>query len=285
MTSQVDTLELYRWAVQDPETHAIVLRKMYERLRPGRQAVILREDFAGTSADSVAWIDLRRGRRAIAVDLDGPTLDWAQRRANRLLGTRASELCFVQADVCDIGPPDVPKADIIAVLNYSIFHLRERDELQSYLRQTVTGLAPNGMLVLNIFGGSDRVRPGTTRRRVVPNPRLPSELPFPEFDYFWEVRHYDEATARLECRIHFAVPDQAAPGQMREVRDAFRYDWRLWSIEELLETCTRAGFSNVEVWRHTYDPSKGDAGVFLGPVEPESICELDEWSAYIIASI
>jgi hypothetical protein len=71
----MDRLELYRWAVQDPETHAIVLCTMYERLRSGRHPVILREDFAGTSAESVAWVILRHGRRAIAVDLDGPTLE------------------------------------------------------------------------------------------------------------------------------------------------------------------------------------------------------------------
>ena len=74
----VDTLELYRWAVQDPETHAVLLCTIYERLRPGRHPVILREDFAGTAAESVAWVALEKGRRAIAVDLDGPTLEWAQ---------------------------------------------------------------------------------------------------------------------------------------------------------------------------------------------------------------
>jgi hypothetical protein len=33
----MDTLELYRWAVQDPEPHAIALPTMYERnvARPG----------------------------------------------------------------------------------------------------------------------------------------------------------------------------------------------------------------------------------------------------------
>ena len=73
-----------RILAQDPETHAIVLRTMYERLRPGREPLVLREDFAGTSADSVAWVALSRGRLAIAIDLDGPALEWAQRRAAHL---------------------------------------------------------------------------------------------------------------------------------------------------------------------------------------------------------
>src|SRR6187402_1216346 len=109
----LDTLELYRWAVQDPETHAIVLRTMYERLRPGRHPVILREDFAGTSAESVAWVALKKGRLAIAVDLHAPTLEWAQRRAARLLGPRAPAVSFIHGDVHLTAPPSVPFADIL----------------------------------------------------------------------------------------------------------------------------------------------------------------------------
>ena len=280
----LDRLELYRWAVQDPETHAIVLRTMYEQLRPGRSPIVLREDFAGTSAESVAWVALRRGRRSIAIDLDAPTLDWARRRAHRLLGARASDVTFVQADVCVIGPPAVPLADIISVFNYSIFHLLERTLLHQYLRQARTGLAPDGMLVLNLFGGASHVRRGTIHRHVIPAPRLPSEPPCAEFDYFWEVRHYDPATARLECFIHFAVPDPSAPEKVCTWRDAFRYAWRLWSIDDLLAACATAGFGQVELWRHTYDPAQGEAGVFLGRIEPQSLDPLEEWSAYLIAS-
>src|SRR5262245_32545212 len=124
----MDTLELYRWAVQDPETHAVVLRIMYEQVRSGRHPDVLREDFAGTSAESVAWLALRRGQRAIAVELDGATLAWAQRRAVRLLGARAGEIQFVEGDVRRVGPPEIPPADIIAALNFSILGLRDPND-------------------------------------------------------------------------------------------------------------------------------------------------------------
>lgn len=279
----VDTLELYRWAVQDPETHAILLHTMYERLRPGRHPVVLREDFAGTSAESVAWVILRHGRRAVAVDLDRPTLEWAQRRAVRLLGPLASQISFVQGDVRSVGPPDVPHADIISVLNYSILYQREPEELLSYLQHAINVLAPGGILVLNLFGGAARIEPGTTRRLVMPNPRLSTESPIPAFEYLWEVRNYDRTSQRLDCRIHFAVPDSSAPDRTREVRDAFRYDWRLWSVHELVEACAQAGFSDVQVWRHICDSSKGAAGVFLGCVEPDSLHALETWTAYVVA--
>jgi SAM-dependent methyltransferase len=278
----MDTLELYRWAVQDPETHAIVLSTIYERLRPGRHAMVLREDFAGTSAESVAWVALARGR-AVAVDLDGPTLEWAQRRAVRILGAYASGVSFVRGDVRTIGPPEVPGADIISVLNFSILYQHDEEELRSYLQNALKGLAPCGILVLNLFGGAPAVQTGTTRRRVTPQPRLPGEAPIQPFDYLWEVRSYDPASARLDCRIHFAVPDPREPERSHEWRDAFSYDWRLWSVHELAGACTGAGFSDVQVWRHTYDPSKGDAGVFLGSVEPDSLPALESWNAYVVA--
>lgn len=279
----MDKLELYRWAVQDPETHAVVLRTMYGRLRPGRHPVVLREDFAGTSAESVAWVALKKGRRAIAIDLDGPTLEWAQRRAARLLGARASGVEFVLGDVRIVGPPVVPHADIISVLNFSILYQRDPEELHSYLRHAVNGLAADGILVLNLFGGAATVQPGTTRHWVTPNPRLPSEPAIPAFEYLWEVRSYHRASQRLDCRIHFAAPDPAAPERTLELRDAFSYDWRLWSVDELVGACAQAGFSGVQVWRHTYDPSKGAAGVFLGCVEPDSLLALESWTAYIVA--
>ncbi|HWB02451.1 MAG TPA: class I SAM-dependent methyltransferase [Verrucomicrobiales bacterium] len=280
----MDTLELYRWAVQDPETHAVVLRTMYERLRPGRHPAILREDFAGTAAESIAWVALKKGRRAIAVDLDAQTLEWARCRAAHLLGPRSSNVSFVCGDARLTGPPEVPHADILAVLNFSICYQHDPDELQSYLRHALDVLAPDGILVLNLFGGAEAVRAGTTRHRVAPNPRLPGEAPVPEFEYLWEVRSCDAESRRLDCRIHFAVPDPTASGRMQEIRDAFSYDFRLWSVKELVRACGEAGFTDVQVWRHTYDALKGEDGVFLGSVEPQSLDALENWTAYVVAA-
>src|SRR2546423_7003807 len=121
----MDSLELYRWAVQDPETHAEVLRIMYLCQNPGHPATLLREDFAGTAADSVAWVALREGRRALAVEIDGRTIAWAKQRAERILGTRASDVEFVVGDVLEVGPPQSPAADIVAALNFSIFYFHD----------------------------------------------------------------------------------------------------------------------------------------------------------------
>lgn len=280
----VDTLELYRWAVQDPERHATVLRLMFERLHPGRIPALLREDFAGTSAESVAWLALAPGRRALAVDSDAPTVAWARRRARRILGARADELQFIEADVMTAAPPAVPAADIISVLNFSILYLREPAQLQAYLRHAWRCLASPGLLVLNLFGGAGALKPHTDSHLVTPSPRLASEAAIPAFEYLWEQRHVDPQTRRLDCRIHFRIPNRGADGGVLELRDAFRYDWRLWSLAELTAGLQEAGFDDVQVWRHTYDPERGADGVFLGAVTPQVFETLDLWTAYIVAS-
>jgi SAM-dependent methyltransferase len=280
----IDTLELYRWAVQDPETHATVLRHMYERMHPGRVPALLREDFAGTSAEAVAWLALASGRRALAVDSDAPTVAWARRRARRILGTRADNLHFIEADVMTAAPPQVPAADIISVLNFSILYLREPAQLLAYLRHARRCLASPGLFVLNLFGGPGALRPHTDSHLVTPSPRLASEAAIPPFEYLWEQRHVDPQTRRLDCRIHFRIPDRSAPGGVRQLQDAFRYDWRLWSLAELMSSLREAGFDDVQVWRHTYDPAKGADGVFLGAVTPEVFETLDLWTAYVVAS-
>lgn len=280
----VDLLALYRWAVQDPETHATVLRLMYERLHPGHTPTVLREDFAGTSAEAVAWLALAPGRQAVAVDLDGPTLAWARRRAERLLGDRAAALQFVEADVMAVAPPAVPAAHILSVLNFSILYLQEPSQLQAYLQHAWHCLAPQGLLVLNLFGGPAAMKPRSDRHRITPQPRLATEAPIPTFEYVWEQRHFDARTRHIDCRIHFRVPDPTHPGRVLDLRDAFRYRWRLWRVAELTAALQAAGFATVQLWRHTHDPAPGGAGVFLGAVDPGSLDPLPHWTAYLVAS-
>jgi hypothetical protein len=51
-----------------------------------------------------------------------------------------------------------------------------------------------------------------------------------------------------------------------------------------MQACREAGFARVEVWRHTYDASKGAAGVFLGAVDAAVVAELPSWTAYVVAA-
>ncbi len=163
-----DLLSLYRWATQDLDTQAAVLAEIYRRLRDGREARCLREDFAGNGADAVAWVAAGRHRSALAVDLDQPTIEHARQRAQRLLARRAGRIAFHCADVHTLKPPAVPAADLLSVLNFSIGYLHRRAALLRYLRQAHAALAADGVLVLNLYGGAAALRQSTTRHRVVP---------------------------------------------------------------------------------------------------------------------
>lgn len=268
----IDKLELYRWAVQDPATHVAVLARMYQAIRLQNSPRVLREDFAGTSAEAVEWIRAADNRQAIAVDLDGATLAWAKERAGRLLGDRAERVQFLEADVLQIAPPQVPAADIISALNFSILYFHQRAQLEAYFQHAHRSLAHGGLLVMNLFGGAGATKAYVDKRHVTPAPREPEQAP-PPFEYQWEQRNYNAVNGRIDCRIHFQASGQ-------ELRDAFTYDWRLWSLPELVDSLRAAGFADVQVWRHTYDPKRQPNPVFLGPVT--SINDDATWLAYVV---
>ncbi|MFO1076284.1 MAG: class I SAM-dependent methyltransferase [Planctomycetota bacterium] len=269
-----DVLELYRWAVQDPVTQACVLQRIYSHSWPGRRPTVLREDFAGTAMDSIAWVAISEGRQAIAVEIDEPTLAWAERRAHALLAERAAGMTFVRGDVCQIGPPEVPTAHVVAALNFSIFAFHARADLRAYFANARRSLCDHGVLVVNAFGGPERMTAHERTTAVADRHGLPGEAPPPPFEYRWQQLPYDALTGVAECRIHFHRDDEAG----FEVLDAFRYSYRLWTLPELVEIAHEAGFRGVRVWQHTNEPA---AGVFLGPVERLEV--EGRWVAYLVA--
>jgi SAM-dependent methyltransferase len=265
-----DLQELYRWAVQDPRTQVTFLSLIHHH-GTGRWPRRLREDFAGNAADAVDWLALG-GERAIAVDIDGRTLRWGTRRARRILGPRADRLQVVEADVRTVGPPRVPKVDVVAALNFSALVLRERRDMLAYLRRVRAGLRAGGAFVMDVFGGPLRMRPWLRRRTIRRKALYASEPPLPTFEYVWQQRSFDPFTARLDCRLHFVLRES---GRRRTLRNAFRYDCRVWTVPELRDLLREAGFRSSEVWQHR---KRGRGGVF----EPTARLEGPEWDAYVV---
>ena len=274
------SLELYRWSTQDPNAQAAALAEIFRRIRPGQEPQLLREDFAGNAADSVAWIAGGRQRRAIAVDMNAPTLEHAKRRADRLLGKRAERLHFVLADVHQIAPPQVAAADVLSVLNFSSFYLHTRRDLLRYFRHAHSTLSKRGILVLNAFGGPAAMRAHVDHHRIHPERERGQIRALPAFDYYWEQLGYDACTSRIHCRIHFDVNDVEQMNGKRRIANAFEYDWRLWTLPELTEAMREAGFRKAQVWRHTASGPPDRPKVFLGPVRKLSDQEL--WVAYVV---
>ncbi|MEM6750856.1 MAG: hypothetical protein AAF612_10340, partial [Planctomycetota bacterium] len=189
-----------------------------------------REDFAGAGALSQAWAMSDPDRQAMAVDHHGPTVRWGDRR-------RAHE--DVHRVVGDVLETSGPKADLVAALNFSAFVFHGRQNMVRYLRACRRRLRPRGVVVMDLFGGPGARRVQTQTRRI-PADRLPG---LPAFTYRWVQHAFDEATARIDCRVYFDLP-----GRPASERPAFRYDWRLWAPAELREAAAEAGFGDVALW-------------------------------------
>ncbi len=212
-----DNFDLYEAAVQAPDAAARFLRALHPA------ATHLCEDFAGSAALSRAWGDLSTSLTATAIELDPQTLDAARSRThNNPRVTLALE---------DATATTTP-ADIIATLNFSICELHTRQQLTAYLTAARNRLNPDGILVLDIYGGSTAYQTGAF------------DIPFVyndlEHTYTWKQLAADPISSRVLNAIDFDL----ASGE--SIENAFTYDWRLWSPRELIDTLLEAGFTAVE---------------------------------------
>lgn len=252
MTRSVDPHALYERAVQSPERDVDSLARAF-RARARREALTLREDFAGTALLSIAWVGSDDEREAVAIDLDRACLARAARHARaRLSEDERERLRLVRADVRTASERTF---DLVVAPNFSwaIFH--QPAELASYLEGARAALEDDGMLALELFGGSD------LRKTLVHRHRHEG------FTYVWEHRSYDPAREVLEARIHFE-PDEAPA-----IRDAFRYSFRLWSQAELEALLEGAGLGRGEL---LIDTPRGLRRARREPIRPS-------WSGYLVA--
>lgn len=255
-------LDLYRLAVQQPLTMAHLLVNAYAEFNPSRWPTRLREDFAGTAALAMAWVQRDHDHQALAVDNHGPTVRFAQRRA-RKLGIDPTRFDYEEGDVLAVRSP---KADVIAALNFSINIYHHRQDLLAYFKHARRCLRPGGLLVIDAFGGPGAMRISKQKRRVTPA----GEENIPPFVYEWQQRDVDPLTGRIDCRIHFQLRDG------RRIDNAFVYPWRLWQVAELIEALHEAGFNKLQVW------CEDDDGQF-GPVD--RIGPREDFLAYILAGV
>lgn len=253
----IDRFDLYERCVTNPVPTARFLRALHD----GRPCV-LGEDFSGTAALARAWIALDPRHRAVAVDRDPEPLA-------RLRGI--DRLRCLHADVLNASD----RVDILACTNFPIGYWHTRADLLTYLRHARTRLKPRGLLVCDLYGGSDAFTTGryTTTLQGPARQRI---------TYTWEQRHADPLTGLVTNAIHFQVKGPGRAARAGRLRDAFVYHWRLWSIPELKDAMLEAGFASVDV-----HASLGDAIDHAGRVivtQTTDPAELtDPWVVYLAA--
>jgi SAM-dependent methyltransferase len=253
MERSPDRHDLYEACTQTPERDVALLRAIH-----GGGPRRLGEDFAGGAALSRAWVRQVRGGSAIAVDHDPEPL------------ARASA-ARVRRQVADVREAR-GRCDVIAALNFSICELHGRPGLMTYLSRVRRRLARGGIFVADLYGGAAAWRTGTLRERRT----LPDGV---RVEYAWEQRAADQLTARVENALHFALTPRH--GRRQRLRDAFTYDWRLWSPPELAEALREAGFAAVETWSRFEHALDGRGRVH--PLRHRHGRELaDEWCLFLV---
>jgi SAM-dependent methyltransferase len=254
-----DKYELYRKAVQSPESDVIFLRKVYRELRNSEPRV-LREDFCGTFALSCEWVKLNPRYEAYGIDLDPEPLEYGRAHyLEKLKDDQKRRLHLIEGNVLE---PGLPTADLVIAMNFSYFVFKTREVMRAYFAHVHKSLRPRGLFVMDLFGGSlcyDANEEKTVHRG---------------FTYYWDQEGFDPVTNRAKFHIHFRI--KGKPKQER----VFTYDWRMWSIPELREILREAGFEKSHVyWEGTTAKGEGD-GVFRRTEKGEA-CQ--SWIAYIAA--
>ena len=256
-------LTLYRAAVQHPPAEVAFLERAYRHYRR-RDPLLLKEDFAGTAANAMLWVTSSDEHQALAVDSHAPTVRWARKQADQWLGDRAGDLHLVQANVMSLTSP---KVDVVAALNFSTFIYHDRSSLLAYFRHARKSLKPDGIFVLDAYGGAGALLMQKQHRKA----RTEDDI---IFDYCWEQRRINAVTSRVENHIHFSFDD----GQV--ITSAFRYDWRLWSLPELLELMQAAGFARSQVWCDSFDAKTQQSDGAYKPMQ--RIDARKDWVAYVV---
>lgn len=255
-----DKYELYQHAVQSPEADIEFLVETY---RAERKKIphFLREDFCGTALLCSHWVKQGPNYKAHGYDLDPEPLAWGRKHNLEPLGDRAEQITLFEAD-CRTPADEQP--DIRVAMNFSYSLFTKRAELLDYFRICRESLAEDGIFVLDLYGGPDSTEEMEEEREVDAG-----------FTYVWDQDEYWPGTGEIVNKIHFLFEDGT------ELRDAFVYEWRHWTMTELKDLLADAGFSAV----HSYfegDDEDSDEGD--GNFEQDDRGEnCPAWISYLVA--
>ena len=256
-----DKHDLYQRSVQAPEIDSRFMVRQFKKIT-GRPLRVFREDFCGTFVVSCHVVQLHREMRAIAVDLDGPTLAWGRKHnLAQLTEDQQRRVTVFQKNVLEV---QRPQADLIAATNFSYSVFKTRKEMTAYIKNSYRALRPGGVFLLDIWGGSET--------QILQEEEREQE----GFAYVWDQDDFDPLTYNTLCKIHFQFKDGS------RLRNAFIYDWRLWTIPELREIMQEAGFQDIHIlWEGTERDTGEGNGVFrrVKRGDPD-----EAWIAFVVGS-
>tara|TARA_B100001057_G_scaffold36720_1_gene33237 strand:- start:17650 stop:18450 length:801 start_codon:yes stop_codon:yes gene_type:complete len=260
LSQKADKYELYEEAVQNVDFEVDFYQKMFKKYS-SRKAKDLREDFCASAKISSKWVSECEDNSAYAIDLDEKILKYAKKISqDNLTINQMNRLSFIKANSINYSSP---KVDIVSACNFSYWVFKKRDQLIKYFKNSHRCLKKDGLFILDAFGGYEA------------HQELEERTKYKNFTYVWDQDSFNPITNDLTCFIHFEFKDKSS------INKAFRYDWRLWSLQEIKECLNEAGFKTVDIYMQGWDEKKDEETERFYKMKK---CDADPgWLAYIIA--
>jgi SAM-dependent methyltransferase len=267
MAQLADPHRLYQKSVQSPD-HDIALLAGYFEAYTKQPLRHFREDFCGTAFLSAYFVTRHPDNHALGIDLDWPTLNWGlKHNVAHLPPDQQQRLTLVNDNVLNV---QHPLSQLTVAMNFSYMVFRDRPTLLHYFTNARRSLQPGGLFVLDIWGGSE-TQVAQEEHRDIDNP---DDDGIGDFIFVWDQDVFEPSTYFCRTRIHFIFRDGS------ELRDAFVYDWRLWTMPEVIELMKEAGFADVHfLWEGTNLETHEGTGTYhraeTGDSDPS-------WIAYVV---
>jgi hypothetical protein len=262
---KIDKYRLYELSVQSPKEHTEWLNAAYREIRAGKTPLRLREDFCGTFSICCYWVTQSLKHQSMGLDLDPETLAYGKKNhLSKLTAEQQKRVKPLQKNVMSVTRPG---SDIIFAPNFSFMIFKQRKMLVDYFKAVLGSLDDDGIFVLETAGGPGFIEEIKERKRVK-DPETGER-----FTYIWHQKSFDPITDNGHYAIHFKLDDGTL------IEDPFTYDWRVWSIPELRDILSDAGFSESLVYWEADDSEGQPSGEFIRASNGDNA---HAWGAYVV---
>ena len=161
---------LYEAAVQNVDNDLDIGKRIYLK-HWQRKPLTIREDFCGTAKLAARWVQRGRNNEAWGIDMHQPTLDWGRRYNISMMKPEQQDRVHL---ICgDVLKTRLPQVDMAFALNFSFCVFKRRDLLLSYFRRVARSLNPEGLFLLDIYGGTESVTAKCDDIRQIPGLTTP----------------------------------------------------------------------------------------------------------------
>ncbi len=258
MAARADKYDYYETAVQCVEAEIDFVDATFSKLRK-RQARTLREDFCGAANTACEWVRRRKTNTAIAIDLDPAVLAWGKKhKVSKLTPAQTKHITLLNDNVVTAKTKPV---EIVLAMNFSYWLLKSRDLTIAYFKNIHQSLLKDGIFFLDAYGGYESFQ------------ELTEETEHDDFTYIWDQDRYNPITGIAQNYIHFKFNDGS------KMMRAFSYEWRIWTMPEIVEMLIAAGFKPTVYWEQADEDGEGN-GVFLPATKGDADAG---WIAYVVA--